>query len=102
MAALGLPERGEPKRMADKVAIVTGGAKGIGYAIAETLAARGWSLGIADRAGAAEAARKLSQGGVAAHGVVADVSSEPDTAAMVAAAVERFGRLDALVNNAGF
>src|SRR5258705_6325462 len=90
------------RAMADKVAIVTGGAKGIGYAIAETLAARGWSLVIADRAGAEEAAQKLGKSGAATHGVTADVSSEEDTAAMVVAAQDRFGRLDALVNNAGF
>jgi NAD(P)-dependent dehydrogenase (short-subunit alcohol dehydrogenase family) len=84
-----------------KVVIVTGGAMGIGYAIAEALAARGASVVVADRANAAAAAARIEAGGHAALAVTADVSAERDVEAMVAAAVGRFGRVDALVNNAG-
>lgn len=83
-----------------KVAIVTGGAMGIGYAICETLAARGAAIVIADLSGSQAAAEKLQQAGYRAVGVKADVSSEQDTESMVAAAVEAFGQVDILVNNA--
>lgn len=87
-------------RLNGKVAIVTGGAMGIGYAICESLAAQGASIVIADLKGAQAAADKLTQAGHKAIGVTADVSSEQDTAAMAAAALEAFGQIDVLVNNA--
>ena len=88
-------------QLAGKVAIVTGGAQGIGYAIAEALAERGAAIVIADLAGAAEAAARLGADGARAIGVTADVASERDAAAMAAAAVSEFGGIDVLVNNAG-
>ena len=84
-----------------KVAVVTGGAKGIGYAIAQDLAARGAAVVIADRSGADIAAAKLTEEGHRALGVTVDVASETDTTAMADAAQEAFGGLDILVNNAG-
>ena len=84
-----------------KVVIVTGGAQGIGYAICEGLVARGASVVVADLANAEVAASKLDASGARALGVKADVSVEADVAAMVAATLDRFGRVDALVNNAG-
>ena len=84
-----------------KVAIVTGGAMGIGRAVAEGLLAEGAKVVIADRAGAAEAAKALGNAGDAVIGVACDVSSREDTEAMAAAALEAFGRIDVLVNNAG-
>ncbi len=84
-----------------KVAIVTGGAKGIGAAIAGDLARRGAALVIADRAGAAEAAARLEAEGARAVGVVVDVAEEHDTSAMADAALATFGGIDILVNNAG-
>jgi NAD(P)-dependent dehydrogenase (short-subunit alcohol dehydrogenase family) len=87
--------------LTDKVAIVTGGAQGIGFAIAETLAARGAAVVIADRAGADEAAERLKQTNRQAIGIATDVSSADNTRAMAKAAVDAFGGIDILVNNAG-
>ena len=88
-------------RCKGKVAIVTGGAMGIGRAVAEGLLAEGANVVIADRAGAAEAAKALDNAGNAVIGVACDVSSRDDTEAMAGAALEAFGRIDVLVNNAG-
>ena len=84
-----------------KAAVVTGGAKGIGFAVAETLGARGAAVVIADLAGAGEAAARLAAAGVRAVGIAVDVASERDTAAMASAARDEFGGIDILVNNAG-
>ncbi|MDX6561994.1 MAG: hypothetical protein QOD65_1808 [Gaiellales bacterium] len=83
-------------RLADRVVIVTGGAMGIGRAIAERLRDEGASVVIADLRGAEAAAAEI--GGL---GLTVDVSSEADTEAMAAAALERYGRIDGLINNAG-
>ncbi len=80
-----------------KVAIVTGGAQGIGRAIAEGLAADGARLVIADLKGAEEAAGSLPDG----VGLTVDVASEADTERMATATIERCGAIDILVNNAG-
>jgi NAD(P)-dependent dehydrogenase (short-subunit alcohol dehydrogenase family) len=80
-----------------KVAVVTGGAKGIGEAIARGLAAEGARIVIADLQGAEEAAGRYPDG----VGVQVDVSSEDDVARMASETVERCGRIDVLVNNAG-
>jgi NAD(P)-dependent dehydrogenase (short-subunit alcohol dehydrogenase family) len=80
-----------------KVAIVTGGAQGIGRAIADTLAADGARIVIADLRGAEEAAAGFD-GGV---GLTVDVAAEDDVARMAAETVERCGAIDILVNNAG-
>ena len=84
--------------LTDKVALVTGGASGIGYAIAQDLARRGAVIVVADLNRAEEAAEQLT---TPAAGIRADVSNEVDAAAMVELALSRFGRLDILVNNAG-
>ena len=83
-------------RLADRVVIVTGGAQGIGRAIAQRLHEEGAAIVVADLQGAEEAAAEL--GGL---GLRVDVSSESDTEAMAAAALERYGRIDGLINNAG-
>jgi len=83
--------------LAGKVAIVTGGAQGIGRAIAEGLAAEGARIVIADLQRAAEAAAGFPDG----VGLEVDVSSEEDTALMVEEAIGRCDRVDILVNNAG-
>jgi len=86
--------------LAGKVAIVTGGAMGIGYAIAETLAAQGAAVVVADLKGAAEAAARLRAKGYKASDVAIDVSREEDAARMAEAARAAFGGIDILVNNA--
>ena len=80
-----------------KVAVVTGGARGIGESIARGLAAEGARIVIADLQGAEEAAAQYPDG----VGMQVDVSSEEDVARMAAETVERCGRIDVLVNNAG-
>ncbi len=80
-----------------KVEIVTGGAQGIGRAIADGLAADGARIVVADLRAAAEAAAAYP-GGV---GVTVDVASEADVARMVEETVEQCGSVDVLVNNAG-
>lgn len=79
-----------------KVAIVTGGRRGIGRAIADGLAAEGARIAILD-VEAAEDAAAAFEGGL---GVVGDVSSETDVARMVDAVASHFGRIDILINNA--
>ena len=80
-----------------KVAIVTGGAQGIGRAIADALAADGARIVIADLAGAEDAAADFPDG----VGLTVDVASEDDVARMAAQTVQRCGAIDILVNNAG-
>jgi NAD(P)-dependent dehydrogenase (short-subunit alcohol dehydrogenase family) len=80
-----------------KVAIVTGGAQGIGRAIADRLAADGARIVIADLKGAEDAAADFGEG----VGLTVDVSSEDDVARMAAETVEHCGAIDVLVNNAG-
>ncbi len=84
-------------------AIVTGAAQGLGYAIAERLAAAGYHIALADINGpaAAQAADEMSAKGYATVAVEADVSSRFGCADMVARAVDAMGGLDILVNNAG-
>jgi NAD(P)-dependent dehydrogenase (short-subunit alcohol dehydrogenase family) len=84
-------------RLDGKVAIVTGGSRGIGRAIADGLAAEGARLVIADLDGAEAAAAAYPDG----VGLTVDVASEADTERMAAETVERCGRIDILVNNAG-
>jgi NAD(P)-dependent dehydrogenase (short-subunit alcohol dehydrogenase family) len=79
-----------------KVAIVTGGRRGIGRAIADGLAAEGASIAILDLAEAEEAAATYDRG----LGLTGDVSSEADIDRMVGAVASHFGRIDILVNNA--
>jgi NAD(P)-dependent dehydrogenase (short-subunit alcohol dehydrogenase family) len=88
-------------RLAGKVAIVTGAAAGIGRATAELFAREGARVTVADRDG--EGARAVAQGlGEAGLGLMVDVAAEAEVRAMVERTMERFGRVDVLVNNAGY
>ena len=84
------------------VAIVTGGSKGIGYAIARALLARDLDVVISARNDKelTDATRSLG-GGTRVHGVRSDVRSAAECTHLVSEAVSRFGGLDVLVNNAG-
>ena len=86
-----------------RVALVTGAARGIGFAISERLSRAGASVLIADVAedGAAAAVERLRERGGKAEAAVADVTRPEEVAAMVERALEAFGELDILVNNAG-
>ena len=86
-----------------KVALITGGSRGIGAAVAQALATAGAAVAGCARNGEAAAATAsaiAAQGGQAL-GVAADVSRAEDAERLVKACLERFGRLDILVNNAG-
>lgn len=83
-----------------KVAIVTGGSAGIGSAIAKRFALEGAHVVIADINGAEAAAAELSALGPESLGLTVDISSESDVEKFSNAAIEKFGRIDILVNNA--
>lgn len=86
------------------VAIVTGGSRGIGRAVAQALARQGWRICfsyMSNEAAAAETSALVEKAGSKAIAVKADMASADDIARMFAASHEAFGRLDALVNNAG-
>jgi len=85
-----------------QTAVVTGGAQGLGFAIAERFISEGARVVLGDLdLGATEAATKQLGGMDAALAVRCDVTSGDEVEALVAAAVERFGGLDIMVNNAG-
>lgn len=89
-------------RLAGKIAIVTGGAKGIGRHYSLALAAAGARVMIADIADGREAAAEVTaaHGADAATSFVADVSDESSVKALVAETMSRFGKIDILINNA--
>jgi NAD(P)-dependent dehydrogenase (short-subunit alcohol dehydrogenase family) len=87
-------------RLEGKVAIITGGARGIGRAIATAYAAEGARVVVAD-INATEVASVAAEIGHGAIGVGVDVTQQASIDAMVSTVVERAGRIDILVNNAG-
>lgn len=89
-----------------KVAVVTGGSRGIGFAAAQALIAEGAHVVVCARGAAqlqvaVEQLRAVATSGAKAEGVTADVSTEAGVASVIDAAVTTFGRLDVLVNNVG-
>jgi 3-oxoacyl-[acyl-carrier protein] reductase len=93
----------EAKPLAGKVVLVTGGTRGIGLAVARSLADDGASVVVSGRdpARLESAAKELEALGASALAVVADAAKREDADRLVEAAKERFGRIDVLVNNAG-
>ncbi len=84
-----------------KVVIVTGGAQGIGRVHAERIADEGGAVVIADVVDPRPAVEAIQRKGGTALGLETDVTSESSTQQMASQALERFGRIDGLVNNAG-
>ena len=88
---------------AGQVAVVTGGASGLGFALAEAFAARGLQLVIADveRGALDDAVARLEASGASAIGVPTDVRFAEALDELAAATLDRFGRVDVVCNNAG-
>lgn len=92
--------------LSDKVVLVTGGSDGLGAALVRTLAAEGAKVAFCGRdeerlASVEQSAKELATGSGEAVAVRADVTSDADMASFIDAAASRWGRIDALVNNAG-
>ncbi len=90
-------------RLDGQVALVTGAARGIGLMAAETLGGAGAHVALADREGAAVdlAAEQLAQAGLATSAYQMDVTAEGEIQATLTRIMERHGRIDILINNAG-
>lgn len=86
-----------------KVAVVTGGSRGIGFAISACLAGAGAKIVIANRKlpPAEEAVRRIQSDGGAAFAISTDVTQPESVKALIGQVIERFGAIDILVNNAG-
>ena len=88
-------------RLKGKVAIVTGASRGLGKGIAKKLAEEGASVVIADMIPADEAAKEITEEGGTAVADKVNISDQDEVKGMVNFAIEKFGTLDIMVNNAG-
>jgi 2-deoxy-D-gluconate 3-dehydrogenase len=102
-AAAPAPSLRELIDLSGRVALVTGGARGLGYSCARRLAEAGAAVVLfgRDEERTERAAAALRESGAGALAVAGDVAGDGDAERAVEAAVERFGRIDVLVNNAG-
>jgi NAD(P)-dependent dehydrogenase (short-subunit alcohol dehydrogenase family) len=89
-------------QLKDRVVIVTGAARGIGQEFCLALSRQGAKVVAADILSCEETVSKVEEAGGEALGVITDVASASSTQAMAAQTLQRFGRIDTLVNNAGF
>src|SRR5215813_13579400 len=98
-----MASKGEQK-LSGKVALVTGGSRGIGKAVAAAYARDGAGLFICRRNGSDlnQAVADIRSTGGKSHGCIGDVDDPASAKAIVEATVEQFGKLDVLVNNASF
>lgn len=89
--------------MKNKVVVITGGSSGIGLALAQQFGSNGSKILITGRKADAlnAAVASLKEKGIVVEGFVADVSREDDNKAMAQYAIEKFGTIDVLINNAG-
>lgn len=87
----------------DKVCIITGSARGIGYAIGEEFAKNGAKVVLSDVLADAldDSVKKLSESGAEVFGAVADVTDADQVSTLVKSVTEKYGSIDVLVNNAG-
>ncbi len=90
-------------RLAGKISIITGAARGIGHATAKKFAREGAKVVVCDldQTAVDAAVHEVRQAGGEAHGFVVDVTDPVSIRAMVDAVMQRYGRIDVLVNNAG-
>lgn len=95
--------RGRGQTLTGKVALITGGSRGLGFLLAQELAAEGCRIVICarDPIQLQEAEERLLASGAEVLSVVCDVSDRADVEALVAQATDVFGRIDILINNAG-
>jgi 3-oxoacyl-[acyl-carrier protein] reductase len=105
---MALKKSGRPKRkkgrVPDRVALITGGTRGIGLGIARALAAEGWNLalcGVRPESSVREVLKELRGPGVDVLYCAADLAQTGERTRLVEVVVRRYGGLDALVNNAG-
>src|SRR4029453_15337079 len=87
--------------MTGAVAVVTGAGRGIGRRVAEVLADEGYALALTDLQEPTEVLAAVRGRGVEALGVAGDVAADDQVTALAGRVLERFGRVDVLVNNAG-
>ena len=93
-------EKGDHMKLKGKVAIITGGARGLGKAYALRLAEEGAQIVISDILDAIKVKQEIEERGGEALALYTDVSNEESTKEMARKTIERFGRIDILINNA--